>query len=259
MSLQLRAAEPDGAESEAPREIGGADPHAVAAAGVAGAGGGLPHGDRIQRLFGRHDVSSVRAHVGGAAADASDALGADAYAMGGQVAFRSQPSMHTAAHEAAHVVQQRSGVALPDGMGQEGDAHERHADAVADRVVAGQSAEPLLDEVAGDCGGDALQARTAPGRVFGQPVVQARARSFAQALQLKRDGAQASAPRAASGSGLQRKASGFAQPLQLKSANGVSVSGMRFAPKDLKDDGAATTTASVQYSNRAMSGGAKLV
>ncbi|MCA1665759.1 MAG: hypothetical protein LC659_16070, partial [Myxococcales bacterium] len=57
--------------------------------------------------------------------------------------------LHTAAHEAAHVVQQREGVQLAGGIGRDGDEHERHADAVADRVVKGQSAEALLDAAPG--------------------------------------------------------------------------------------------------------------
>jgi hypothetical protein len=91
--------------------------------------------------------------VGGGAADASDQLGARAYAYGHQVAFAEAPSLHTAAHEAAHVVQQRGGVSLKGGVGQVGDAYERHADAVADRVVSGQSAEGLFDQLAGAGGG----------------------------------------------------------------------------------------------------------
>lgn len=35
------------------------------------------------------------------------ATGAEAFATGNHVAFASSPSLHTAAHEAAHVVQQR--------------------------------------------------------------------------------------------------------------------------------------------------------
>jgi hypothetical protein len=119
--------------------------HEIAAAGVAGGGGALPHGDTIQRAFGRHDVSGVQAHVGGGAETASRALGAEAYASGAHVAFAGAPSLHTAAHEAAHVVQQRGGVQLKGGVGASGDAHERHADAVADAVVSGGSAERLLD------------------------------------------------------------------------------------------------------------------
>ncbi|HEX3474476.1 MAG TPA: hypothetical protein VHT91_05510 [Kofleriaceae bacterium] len=49
--------------------------------------------------------------------------------------------------EAAHVVQQRGGVQLKGGVDQPGDASEQHADAIADTVVAGRSAAPLLDQV----------------------------------------------------------------------------------------------------------------
>jgi hypothetical protein len=98
-------------------------------------------------LFGHHDVSGVRAHVGGAAAQASDRIGASAYATGSSVAFRESPDLHTAAHEAAHVVQQRGGVQLRGGVGEQGDAYEQHADAVADAVVAGQPAAGLLDQM----------------------------------------------------------------------------------------------------------------
>jgi hypothetical protein len=121
----------------------------AAAQGVAGGGGPLPHGGTIQRLFGRHDVSGIEAHVGGPAAAASRAIGAEAYATGHHVAFASTPGLHTAAHEAAHVVQQRGGVQLKGGVGETGDAYERHADEVADRVVRGHSAEPLLDAAPG--------------------------------------------------------------------------------------------------------------
>jgi hypothetical protein len=121
----------------------------AAATGVSGAGSQLPHHDRIQQLFGRHDVSGIQAHVGGPAATASDAIGASAYATGSQVAFRDSPDLHTAAHEAAHVVQQRGGVQLKGGVGEAGDRYEQHADAVADRVVRGESAEGMLDAMAG--------------------------------------------------------------------------------------------------------------
>jgi hypothetical protein len=81
----------------------------TAAQGVASGGGPLPHGATIQQLFGRHDVSGIQAHVGGPAAAATRAIGAEAYATGSHVAFTGSPSLHTAAHEAAHVVQQRGG------------------------------------------------------------------------------------------------------------------------------------------------------
>jgi hypothetical protein len=108
----------------------------------------LPHADRIQSAFGRHDLSQVRTSTGGSAETANRRMGALAYTSGERIAFRQPPDLHLAAHEAAHVVQQREGLQLQDGMGRAGDPWERHADRVADAVVRGQSAEPLLDEVA---------------------------------------------------------------------------------------------------------------
>ncbi len=122
--------------------------HAAAAEGVRGGGGPLPFRDQIQASFGAHDVSDVRAHVGGDAATAGEAIGARAYATGRNVAFAGAPDLHTAAHEAAHVVQQRGTVQLKGGIGEAGDPYERHADAVADRVVQGAPAGDLLDQVA---------------------------------------------------------------------------------------------------------------
>ncbi len=81
-----------------------------------------------------------------AASQANSKLGAKAYASREKVAFRGYPDLHTAAHEAAHVVQQRQGVDLKDGTGKKGDPYERHADAVADRVVQGESVEGLLSK-----------------------------------------------------------------------------------------------------------------
>ncbi|MEZ4398573.1 MAG: DUF4157 domain-containing protein [Kofleriaceae bacterium] len=126
---------------------------AIAEAGTRSAGGPLPFLDSIQRSFGRHDVSGVTAHTDDGARTAAGALGADAFATGDQVAFGRTPDLHTAAHEAAHVVQQRAGVHLAGGLDQPGDRYEQHADQVADRVVRGQSAEGLLDTMAAGGGG----------------------------------------------------------------------------------------------------------
>jgi hypothetical protein len=148
-------------EVDASRDEGAAAQ--VAAAGVAGPGQALPHAEAIQLSFGTHDVSAVRAHVGGHAGQAADVLGADAFATGDDIAFRRSPDLHTAAHEAAHVVQQRGGVQLKDGLGRAGDQHERHADAVADRVVRGESAQTLLDECATGTSQKAVQMRPRGG------------------------------------------------------------------------------------------------
>lgn len=125
----------------------------VAAEGVSGPGGGLPHLDAIQASFGAHDVTNVRAHNDAGARTANERMGAEGFATGHDVAFASaSPSLHTAAHEAAHVVQQRAGVHLKVGVGEAGDAYEKHADHVADLVVAGKSAESELSKFGGSGG-----------------------------------------------------------------------------------------------------------
>lgn len=103
----------------------------------------LPFLDRIQRAFGHHDLSEVRVHVGGSAGQEAQEEGAQAYAHDKTIVFSGAPDLHTAAHEAAHVVQQRSGASSATA------AHESHADRVADLVVQGRSAVAVLDEMVG--------------------------------------------------------------------------------------------------------------
>jgi hypothetical protein len=137
----------------------------TAASGLSGAGTRLPYLEQIRCAFGpRHDLSRVRAHLDERAAAASRSMGAAAYTAGESVAFDGWPDLHTAVHEAAHVVQQRRGVSLPGGVGRARDPHEQHADAVADAVVAGRSAALLLDgpSVVSGITGAALQRKDAP-------------------------------------------------------------------------------------------------
>lgn len=94
-------------------------------------------------------------------------MNAEAFATGSDVAFRRGPSLRTAAHEAAHVIQQRRGAAPSGGVGRAGDALERHADRVASKVVAGESAEKTLAEV----GDDGVSRTTAVQRSEGEPEV----------------------------------------------------------------------------------------
>lgn len=125
--------------------------------GIAGPSQALPHREAIQRSFGPdHDLSAVRAHVGGAAGDACAALGAEGYATGLDIAFRRAPDLALAAHEAAHIIQQRDGVSF-SGVGSPNDAYERAADQVAARVVAGQSAADLLPRGGGAASQAAVQ------------------------------------------------------------------------------------------------------
>ena len=135
---------------------------AVAESGIAGSGGRLPHLDAIQHSFGDHDLSEVKAHSDARSGEAAAALGASAYATGDHVAFRGTADLHTAAHEAAHVIQQREGVHVQGGVGRDGDEYERNADAVADRVVSGRSAVDLLPEPRQDGGQDSGGAQRKP-------------------------------------------------------------------------------------------------
>ncbi len=176
-AAQRRGQEPARRPSAGAAEDGLGDPLAASAAaleglgppsvrevaqdGVGGPGKPLPFRDAIARAFGPgHDLSGVTAHAGPEAADAAGALGARAYATGTDVAFGGAPDLHTAAHEAAHVVQARDGVQLK-ALGGGGDGFERHADAVADRVVAGESAADLLASG---------PARAEPGAVQGKGI-----------------------------------------------------------------------------------------
>jgi len=132
-----------------------ANVHAAAERGVATPASALPFQGSIQRAFGRHDISSIQAHTGPEAAASARDMGADAYATRDHVVLGGGTDLHTVAHEAAHVVQQRGGVQLKGGVGQVGDTYERHADEVADAVVAGRSAESLLDRGSQIAGGGA--------------------------------------------------------------------------------------------------------
>ena len=124
--------------------------HAHAAKGVSGSASDYPHKAPIEAALGV--PITAQAHVGGEATKASDAIGAQAYATGNDVAFGSNPDLHTAAHEAVHTLQQQRGVSLKGGVGEAGDAHEKQADQVADAVVAGRSAKRLLGNLVSDAG-----------------------------------------------------------------------------------------------------------
>lgn len=136
----------------------------VARAGLSGAARAYPHGERIRAAFGAHAPEGLRAHIGGAARMASERLSAGGYVFNGRVAFPRMPDLHTAAHEAAHLVHQaRGGVDVAHGVGVHSDPSEAFADRVADAVVAGRSAEGLFASApasGGPGGGPLLQMNT---------------------------------------------------------------------------------------------------
>lgn len=72
----------------------------------------LPHEDEISKAFGVDKSKfDVRVHHEGytgssVGKEASRAMGACGYSAGDRIAMSNSSSLHTAAHEAAHVVQQ---------------------------------------------------------------------------------------------------------------------------------------------------------
>ena len=163
-AVQFKA--PEEEDKQGAPEQSNQDVKDKAAEGVAGASSKIPHAAKIQESFGKHDVSGIKARTGGAAKEAAGAIGAEAYAQGESTAFASSPDLHTAAHEAAHVMQQRAGKAPSGGVGEAGDDLEKEADQIADKVVAGDSAEAALDAMGGagdgegDAGGEAVQSKS---------------------------------------------------------------------------------------------------
>ena len=111
----------------------------------------FPFQDQIQQAFGEHhDISDLKAYTGTAAHAANARLGSRAFHRGGQVAFEGQPTLKEAAHEATHYVQHVRSDQLERGIGDVNDSYERHADRVADSVVRGQFAAPLLEQTLGN-------------------------------------------------------------------------------------------------------------
>lgn len=124
----------------------------VAALGTQGSGSPLPFLSRLQHSFGRHDLSGIRSFVGSSARDATQTLGARGFTIGNRIAFDSaNPSLHVVAHEAAHVIQQQSGVQLSQGIGESGDAYEQQAEQIAHAVVRGESVQSQLDQITSSC------------------------------------------------------------------------------------------------------------
>ena len=93
------------------------------------------------------DLSDVRIHTGEHAAQAADAIQAQAFTVGKDIVFgagqyqpASSSGKHLLAHELAHVAQPQGGAAK--GISQQGDASEHEADRAADALMQGKTATP---------------------------------------------------------------------------------------------------------------------
>jgi uncharacterized protein DUF4157 len=144
----------------------------VEQADAAGGGAPLPGGLRgkFEGSLGA-DLGGVRVHTGGASAEAADALGARAYAVGPHIHFArgafdpaSRGGERLLAHEVAHTVQQGGAAGPPQtklAVSAPGDAHEVEADRAAARMIAGApvrvsagAATAIARSPAGDTGQD---------------------------------------------------------------------------------------------------------
>jgi len=77
--------------------------------------GGTRIDARVESEF-EVDLNTVRVYQGPEVVEEADVpMGTQAFTTGNTVAFRSEPDLHTAAHEAAHVLQQGSGVSVGGG------------------------------------------------------------------------------------------------------------------------------------------------
>jgi hypothetical protein len=138
----------------------------VASDGFRGAGSDVPYRAEMEQSFGR-DFSGVRAYTGSQAAGANDKLGANAYAMGSQVAFKSaNPSKDLVAHELTHVVQQSEGAPQYHGRDDIDTSGEAQADAVEGAVRSGQPASSVLGAPAAKGAGPARK-KKGPAREGG--------------------------------------------------------------------------------------------
>lgn len=138
---------------------GAGDVISTAKSAFQGGGSSLPHQAKVESSFGA-GMGNVQAYTGPAAKSACESLGAQAFTVGNQIAFKeASPSVGLVAHEAAHVVQQSKGVQLSGSVGKPGDRYERNADAVAARVVQGKSSADLLG-AGGSSAGSAVQRST---------------------------------------------------------------------------------------------------
>jgi len=134
--------------------------------GFGGSGSSVPHLRAMESSFGV-DFSGVRAHVGTPQAKAAaHDLGAEAYAMDGQVAFRdANPSQAVVAHELTHVLQQGHGGPQRRSTGAViATAGESQAMAVESAVSRGLPASSALSGgAAGGAEGVARKLEAVPG------------------------------------------------------------------------------------------------
>ncbi len=122
-----------------------------AASGFSGAAQEVPHRKDMEKSFGGADFSGVKAYTDGPAKKANNDLGANAYAHGNAIAFKTaNPSKALVAHELTHTIQQGGASAGPAASGAVAGntgidtSGEHEAEAVEAAVGAGKPATSAL-------------------------------------------------------------------------------------------------------------------
>jgi hypothetical protein len=124
----------------------------AASPAITGKGSGAPVAPEVRAavepVVGRA-FPDVRVHEDASAATAAQQLGARAFAFGPDVFLgrgESPTDKQLMAHELTHVAQQDGAVRTKIAVGGDGDAAEREADAVADRVASGSTARMAISQ-----------------------------------------------------------------------------------------------------------------
>ena len=147
-----QAAVPNGSHrgaSATSKSSGPAHIHTLADHAMQGSPQRFPYAEDIQKSFGHHSIRHFQAFTDSAAKKHTKSAGAEAMTRGHRTSFAGTPSLHTAAHEAAHGKQwELENVSVPGNVGAAGDKYEKMADEVAERVVQRKSAVDLLDAMA---------------------------------------------------------------------------------------------------------------
>lgn len=131
------------------------DDVATAAVATKAGGGAVPDGvrSRVEPVVGT-DLSHVRVHGDPGSRQATAAMGARAFAHGGDIFLgpgERADDVGLMAHELTHVAQQQGGTATPQRkvtVGEPSSAAEHEADAVAAKVVSSDQATLIVDGVA---------------------------------------------------------------------------------------------------------------